>query len=69
MLETYGSESANLNNLGILAEWIGARALVGYTLILSSLFTAAGPLAASLENFWFLFATRFLVGVFGVKVF
>lgn len=57
-----------MNNLGIVAEWIGARALVGYTLIFSSIFTAAGPFAASLENFWFLFATRFLVGVFGVNV-
>lgn len=58
----------DLNNVGIVAEWIGGRALVGYTLILSSIFTAAGPIAASLENFWFLFATRFLVGVFGVNI-
>lgn len=56
----------DLNNLGIVAEWIGGRALVGYTLILSSIFNAAGPIAASFENFWLLFATRFLVGVFGV---
>lgn len=56
------------NNSGIFAEWIGGRALVGYTLILSSIFTAAGPIAATSENFWLLFATRFIVGVFGVKL-
>lgn len=54
-------------NLGIIAEWIGGRALVGYTLILSSIFTAVAPMAAESENFWLLFATRFIVGVFGVK--
>ncbi|KAG4073851.1 hypothetical protein HA402_014056 [Bradysia odoriphaga] len=54
---------------GIIAEWIGGRALVGFSLILSSIFTAFGPLAASLENFWFLFASRFLVGVFGGPIY
>ncbi len=52
----------------MFAEWIGGRALVGYTLILSAIFTAVGPIVAAFENFWLLFATRFLVGVFGVKI-
>lgn len=49
----------------MIAEWIGGRSLVGWCLILSSVFTAAGPFVA--DSFWILYATRFLVGVFGVN--
>ncbi|KAG4074091.1 hypothetical protein HA402_014296 [Bradysia odoriphaga] len=54
---------------GIIAEWVGGRALVGCTFILSSIFTAIGPIVAAMEMFWLLFATRFLVGVFGGPIY
>lgn len=58
-----------INIVGILAEWFGGRALVGYALIMSSIFTIAGPIIAALDIFWLLFATRFLVGAFGVEIY
>lgn len=50
-----------------MAEWIGARMVIGIGLILSGLLTALTPLAAD-WSFWAVYSTRILTGLLGVSV-
>lgn len=43
------------------------RHVIGIQLILSGIVTAATPFTAT-DNFWFIFATRFVLGVLGVSL-
>ncbi|XP_055314147.1 sialin-like isoform X2 [Sitodiplosis mosellana] len=47
---------------GILAEWLGGRAVVGYTLAGSAVITALTPIAAGI-SYWFVFGIRLITGV------
>jgi uncharacterized membrane protein HdeD (DUF308 family) len=49
-----------------MAERWGGRHVVGISLFLSGVLTGVSPLLA-MKNFWPLFLTRFLLGVFGVS--
>lgn len=50
----------------MLAEWLGGRAVVGYSMGLSGVLTAIVPYAASL-GFWPVYAVRLITGVLGVS--
>lgn len=52
---------------GVMAEKFGGRAVVGWSLLLSAIFTAAGPWAAA-WGFWPFYVLRLLVGVAGVYI-
>lgn len=47
-----------------MAEYIGGKAVVGYTIGLSGLLTALTPLSASI-SFWAVFSIRVMTGILG----
>lgn len=47
---------------GMLAEWLGGRSVVGYTLAASAILTACTPAAAD-GSYWFVFAIRLCTGI------
>lgn len=49
---------------GLLAEWIGGRSVVGWTMAASAILTAVIPLCAGL-SYWLVFILRFATGVAG----
>lgn len=51
---------------GLLAEWLGGRSVVGYTLIGSAICTALTPIAADV-SYWFVVAIRLITGVLAVR--
>lgn len=53
---------------GILAEWCGGRAVVGYSIGASAIVTALIPFGAQL-SFWAVYALRALTGFLGVNIF
>lgn len=52
---------------GMLAEWIGGRAVVGYTLVGSAICTALTPLAADI-SYWFVVTIRLMTGILAVSI-
>lgn len=50
---------------GLLAEWLGGRAVVGYTLAGSAICTALTPIAADF-SYWIVFTIRFITGILAV---
>lgn len=51
---------------GVMAERFGGKGVVGISMLLSGFVTAITPYLAH-DSFWFLFASRFVLGVFGVS--
>lgn len=51
---------------GILAEWLGGRAVVGYAMAGSAVFTALTPIAADL-SYWGVYAIRLFTGILAVS--
>lgn len=51
---------------GLLAEWLGGRAVVGYTLMGSVVCTALTPIAADF-SYWLVFTLRLFTGVLAVS--
>lgn len=49
-----------------MAEWFGARKVVGYSLALSAILTTLTPLAAGI-NFWAVYTIRVVTGLLGVS--
>lgn len=49
-----------------MAEWLGGRVVVGYTMAASALLTALTPIAADM-SFWMVFGIRALTGVLAVS--
>lgn len=52
---------------GILAEWFGARRVVGYALMLSAFLTTLTPVAADI-SFWAVYSIRVVTGLLGVSL-
>lgn len=53
---------------GLLAEWLGARSVVGYTLVGSTICTAVTPIAADF-SYWLVFTLRLITGILAVSKF
>lgn len=47
---------------GLLAEWLGGRAVVGYTMAGSAILTGLTPIAAE-ASYWLVFAIRLTTGI------
>lgn len=52
---------------GIMAERFGGKGVVGVSMLLSGFVTGTTPYITH-DSFWFLFASRFILGVFGVSM-
>lgn len=52
---------------GIMAERFGGKGVVGVSMLLSGFVTGTTPYLTH-DSFWFLFASRFVLGVFGVSI-
>lgn len=53
---------------GMLAEWLGGRSVVGYTLAGSAILTAFTPIAAE-TSYWLVFSIRLATGILAVSFF
>jgi hypothetical protein len=52
---------------GVLSERYGGTHVIGIATLLSGIITAVSPMLAN-DVVWYIFATRFLLGVMGVSV-
>lgn len=52
----------------MLAEWLGGRSVVGYTLAGSAILTAFTPIAAE-TSYWLVFSIRLATGILAVRFF
>lgn len=52
---------------GVMAERFGGKGVVGVSMLLSGFVTGITPYLAQ-DSFWYLFASRFVLGVFGVSM-